>query len=189
MSPSSDDTPATPESQPPGSRIVIREEQPADVSGIAKVNRLAFERNGEAILVDRLRGDAHWLHSFVAVEQGQVVGHILFTRVAIDSAGAPPPVAAIGPMAVLPSHQRNGIGSRLIRAGLDACGRSGHVAVFVLGWPDYYGRFGFRPASSFYGISCEFDVPSEAFMALELSRGALAGVGGVVRYAPAFQDV
>lgn len=94
----------------------------------------------------------------------------------------------LAPMAVLPSHQRRGIGSALVRAGLQHCRQLGIGAVAVLGHPDYYPRFGFRPSTRF-GISSEYDAPAEAFMVLELQEGYLAGRSGVIRFHPAFRGV
>jgi putative acetyltransferase len=97
-------------------------------------------------------------------------------------------VAGLGPMAVRPAWQRQGIGSQLVREGLEECWRSGYEAVVVLGHPEYYPRFGFVPASRF-GLRCEFEAPDEAFMALELRSGVLSAGGGVVRYASEFSKV
>ena len=91
-------------------------------------------------------------------------------------------------MAVRPERQRQGIGSKLVREGLRACKQEGVQAVVVLGHPEYYPRFGFRPAETF-GLRSEYDVPSEVFMALELKRGALEDVEGVVTYHAAFGSV
>jgi putative acetyltransferase len=87
---------------------------------------------------------------------------------------------------VSPSRQRKGIGSVLVEHGLKQCRREGYEAVVVVGHPAYYPRFGFRRGSSF-GLRYQFDVPDEAFMAVQLSPGALPG-GGEVRYAPEFSQ-
>lgn len=101
--------------------VTIREERPEDIAGIRHVNEAAFERAKEANLVDALRqADAITL-SIVAELDGEIVGHILFTPVTIGSESARHPAVALGPMAVLPDYQGKGIGSRLVRAGLDSC--------------------------------------------------------------------
>jgi len=76
----------------------------------------------------------------------------------------------------------------LVEVGLAACREAGHGIVIVLGHPDYYPRFGFRPAT-LYGIRWEHDAPDEAFMVVELREGTLDGVRGVARYHPAFEGV
>ena len=88
-------------------------------------------------------------------------------------------------MAVLPDFQRQGIGHRLVTRGLEACRHEGHERVIVLGHPAYYPRFGFRPTEAF-GISWEFEVRKEAFMALALTPGALDRCSGIARYLPEF---
>lgn len=91
-------------------------------------------------------------------------------------------------MAVLPDYQGKGIGSRLVRAGLDSCRRAGHAVAVVLGHPDFYPHFGFVPSRPFE-IQPEFDVPDEVFMIQALRDGALTGVRGVVKYRPEFRGV
>jgi putative acetyltransferase len=91
-------------------------------------------------------------------------------------------------MAVMPEHQRKGIGSALVRAGLEHCKRLGFVAVVVLGHAEYYPRFGFSPAARF-GIRSEYDVPDDVFMAVELQPAALSGKTGTVKYHAAFASV
>ena len=98
------------------------------------------------------------------------------------------PAVGLAPLAVLPEHQRQGVGSQLVKAGLDACRSQGLFAVLVLGHPEYYTRFGFVPAST-KGLQYEHAVPPEAFMVLALQSGALAHERGVVRYRPEFSAV
>jgi putative acetyltransferase len=117
-----------------------------------------------------------------------VVGHIFFSPVEIDDAGAGVRAAGLGPMAVMPGRQRQGVGSRLIRAGLDACRQAGFDVVVVIGHPTYYPRFGFVPAAR-RGLRYEEEVPEDAFMLLELRAGSLGDGGGVVRYLPEFGEV
>jgi len=97
-------------------------------------------------------------------------------------------VAALGPVAVHPEHQRRGIGSALILAGLDICRVRGYDVAILLGHPAYYPRFGFRPAAPL-GIRWEHDAPEEAFMVMELQAGALAGRQGIIRFRPEFEGV
>jgi putative acetyltransferase len=167
----------------------IQSDKPEDLAAIRKVNIAAFGRESEADLVDRLRGSASTL-SFVAVESAQIVGHIFFSQVTMpDSGGSANAgdllVLGLAPVAVLPEYQRQGIGSLLIGHGLAECTRLGCKAVVVLGSPAYYPRFGFIPAKD-KGLRCDYPVPDEAFMVLELASGALEGCVGMVKYRSEF---
>jgi putative acetyltransferase len=164
--------------------VNIRPERPADAAAIDAVNRAAFGQPAEATLVADLRDQASPLVSLVAEEGRELVGHVLFSPVTLTN-HADVKIMGLAPMAVLPAMQRRGIGSALARAGLDACTRLGYDAVVVVGHAQYYPHFGFRPASAF-GLRCEYDVPDDVFMALELAPGRLAGKSGTIRYHPAF---
>jgi putative acetyltransferase len=168
--------------------VTIRREEPRDVDALLRVNELAFGQPDEAALVRELRAAGAVTLSLVAERDGIVVGHILFSPVTIETAAGMFDAVGLAPMAVLPDDQRRGIGSRLVREGLDALRRAGHGAVIVLGHAEYYPRFGFERASRF-GLRWENDGPDDVFMAIELRPGALAGRGGVVRYHPAFARV
>lgn len=165
----------------------IRPERRADIAAVRAVNRAAFETTTEADLVDALREQADPIVSIVAEADGSIVGHILFSPVTLsDHAGLK--IMGLAPMAVLPAVQRRGVGSALIRDGLDRCRQLGCDAVIVLGHPQYYPRFGFVPASRF-GIQSEYEVPDDVFMALELQPGILLGKNGTARYHPAFANI
>ncbi|WP_050434105.1 GNAT family N-acetyltransferase [Chondromyces crocatus] len=168
--------------------VDLRPEHPGDAAAIRRVNERAFNTPAEADLVDALTRNGGVTLSLVASIDGQVVGHILFSPVTIEREGAHDEAIGLAPMAVLPEHQRRGIGDRLIREGLDRLRRAGHGAVVVLGHPAYYPRFGFEPASRF-GLRWEIACPDEAFMALELRPGALVSHPGIVRYRPEFGAV
>jgi putative acetyltransferase len=163
--------------------ITVRPEEPADEAAVRETNEEAFGTPLEAGLVDALRGSPDSI-SLVATIDNRVVGHILFTPVTIEPA-ANVRLAGLAPMSVRPMHQRQGVGGRLIDAGLEECRRQGFAAVVLVGHPEYYPRFGFVPAHT-YGLECEFPVPQDAFMVRELEAGALGGVGGIVRYRPEF---
>jgi putative acetyltransferase len=167
--------------------VHIRPERPADIPGIRAVNLAAFETSTEADLVDALRNQAKPIVSLVAEDRETIVGHIVFSPVTLTRH---PELRIIGlaPMAVLPARQRQGIGSALVHEGLKECRRLGFGAVIVLGHAEYYPRFGFTPASEF-GISCEYDVPDDVFMALELDKDILRGRSGRIRYHAAFASV
>lgn len=165
---------------------MIRPEQPSDFPAIREVNIQAFGQPAEADLVDALRREPGFdaSLSLVAIEAEAVVGHIFFSSILIGTT----PALSLAPMAVLPAFQRRGIGSELVRHGLDVCARRGHRLVVVLGHPEFYPRFGFVPARR-HGIESPFPAPDEAFLVCELSPGGLAGVSGVVVYPPPFSDV
>jgi putative acetyltransferase len=167
------------------STLHVRPEEPGDEAAITRVNHAAFGQPDESLVIAAIRHARHPNISLVAVDGSEIVGHILFTPVALESAGCPAVVMGLGPMAVLPALQRRGLGSRLVREGLAACARTGCTAVVVVGHPEFYPRFGFRPASSF-ALRCEYPVPDEVFMAVELVPGTLAECRGLVRYLAEF---
>ena len=152
-------------------------------AAIRAVHEAAFGGCGEADLVDRLRQTEHALISLVAVLEGRIVGHILFSRMWIHNSAAPVPAVALAPVAVLPQHQRKGIGGLLIQHGLGWLRSLGERIVIVVGHHDYYPRFGF---SADKARMLESPFPPEAFMAMELSAGALDGIRGSVVYPPVF---
>ena len=165
----------------------IRAERPDDVPAIRVVNLSAFETSAEADLADLLRQQETPIISLVAEDDGAIVGHIVFSPVTLE--GHPALLlGGLAPMAVVPSRQRQGIGSRLVQEGLVLCRRIGFGAVVVLGHPEFYPRFGFTPSTRF-GLRSEYDVPEDVFMVLELEDGALRGKSGTVRYHPAFGSV
>jgi putative acetyltransferase len=166
--------------------MLIRAEGPGDRAAVHTVNAAAFETPLEADLVEALREQARPLVSLVAEDHGAIVGHIMFSPVSLlgDPACR---IMGLAPMAVLPAHQRKGVGSALVRAGLEHCTHLGFGAVVVLGHPAYYPRFGFSPSARF-GIGCEYDVPEEVFMVVELHDGCLRGAAGTVRYHAAFGE-
>jgi len=167
--------------------LIIRPETPEDAVTIRHVNEEAFGQKEEAELIEKLRNRGVVTLSLVAVQAGQIVGHILFSPVIVESECSSFEVITLAPMAVLPAYQRKGIGSQLVLASLKECRRLGHEIVVVLGHSDYYPRFGFTLARP-KGIDCEFEVPDEAWMVLELREGALAGRKGTVKFQPEFQE-
>jgi len=165
--------------------MLIRAEKANDRTTVNAVNVSAFETPFEANLVDALRKQAQPVVSLVAEDSGEVVGHIMFSPVSLS--GHPDlKVMGLAPMAVAPEHQQKGIGSALVLAGLEQCRQLGFAAVVVLGHPEYYPRFGFSISSRF-GIDSEYEVPEEAFMAMELQPGALIGKTGRVKYHASFR--
>jgi len=167
--------------------IEIRAERPGDEAAIRHVNVLAFGAPAEARLVDQLRATHKVVVSLVAQRGDDIVGHILFSPVTI--AQAPPSLRAVGlaPMCVLPEYQHQGIGSRLVHEGLAACQAAGCDAVVVLGHVGFYPRFGFAKAGD-ADLENEYGA-TDAFMVRELRPGALANVGGLVKYSAEFAEL
>jgi putative acetyltransferase len=169
--------------------VHIRAETAEDYAGITQVNRSAFGGDDEARLVDLLRQGIDVIASLVAVApSGEVVGHIMFTRAAIVAPDAGVQVASLAPMAVAPSWQRQGVGSKLVEQGLGVCREAGYEAVIVVGHPSYYPRFGFTHAVVRHLTN--LFAASEAFMGLEFVPGALVQLDtGQVVYPEAFNQL
>lgn len=167
----------------------IRPETAADHAAIERVNTLAFGRELEARIVSGVRGTEAFVPelSLVLEQDGEIVAHVLLSRVQIEGNAAVTAVLGLGPVAVLPERQRQGFGSRLIRAGLERAAALGFAGVILLGHPTYYPRFGFQPASG-YGMRLPFSVADEAFMARPLRPGGLDDVAGVVLFSEPFRD-
>jgi len=166
----------------------IRLEEPEDIPSVRIINERAFEQPVEADIVDKLRLSCPEALSLVAVDDGDVVGHIFFTPATVDGKSGTIEGMGLAPMAVLPERQRQGIGSSLVRHGLDIVRERGFPFVIVLGHPEYYPRFGFEPASR-YGLKSQWEgVPDEAFMILIFDKQTMAGVSGVARYRDEFDE-
>jgi putative acetyltransferase len=167
----------------PEAEVVIREETAADHAAVRELNQRAFGQDDEANLVDALRAGQYTRLSLVAEQNGAVIGHLLFSRLPIETASGTVEALALASVAVLPGHQRQGVGSQLIRHGLMMCRQRGHRIVVVLGHAEYYPRFGFSAALA---ERLRSPFPGPHFMALELVPGALDGVEGDVRYPSPF---
>ncbi|QQR94350.1 MAG: N-acetyltransferase [Bacteroidota bacterium] len=169
--------------------ITIRQETPDDYLDVFKLNQVAFGQEYEAKLVDALRSNTDVFIpelSIVATINNKIVGHILFTKIAIkDDSGNLNESLAFAPMAVLPEFQKTGIGGQLISEGLAVAKGLKFRSVIVLGHEHYYPKFGFQPAIK-WNIKAPFDVPSNAFMAIELEQGGLRNISGTVIYPKEF---
>ena len=163
--------------------MIVRIEDRRELPAIRSINEDAFGRPDEADLIEHLRDEGAVLASLVAQAEDRIVGHILFSRMWIDTIAGEVPAVALAPMAVMTEYQRQGIGQRLVRHGLDLMRSLGEQIVIVLGHPHYYARFGFSVEKA---RCLESPFPPEAFMAIELNPGALTGVQGKVRYPTAF---
>ncbi|HEY7175603.1 MAG TPA: N-acetyltransferase [Micromonosporaceae bacterium] len=174
--------------------MIVRTEQAEDVDAIRAVTRAAFAKPDvpdpmEARLVDELRADAGWIStlSHVAVVDGTVVGHVVSTRaVVVDGAGAANDafILGLGPLSVLPAHQRRGIGSALVHTNLGAADALGAACVVLLGSTDYYRRFGFEAASE-HGIDAPNPDWGRYFQVRRL-RAYRPEIRGTFRYASPF---
>ena len=167
--------------------MILRAETEQDFAVIYGVVEAAFGRPWEAQLVDRLRALPGFdpRLSLVAEAAGRIVGQVLFTPIRIRGASNDAPAVALAPVAVHPDHQRKGVGSALIRRGLEICRQVGHSVVIVLGEPAYYSRFDFVTASRF-GVLAPFPAPDEAFMLIAFEPKAV--LAGTVEYPPPFAE-
>lgn len=164
--------------------IEITDERPGDVVAIRDLNQRAFEQNQEGDIVDALRSNGGALLSLVATVNGLVVGHIMYSPISVGNLRG----AALGPMAVLPELQRQGIGTKLVEAGNQRIKQGGCPFIIVVGHPEFYPRFGFSPARP-RGITCEWDLPDDVFMVLVLDEAEMQGVSGLAKYRDEFSSV
>ncbi len=157
----------------------IRPETTGDHDAIRELHRRAFDPSpSEAALVDGLRAGGHLVADLtLAAHTDRVIGHVAYSRARVGEHD----VLALAPMAVLPEHQRAGVGSALVEESLRRASATRFPAVIVLGHPDFYARFGFTPARAL-GIEPPFPAPDEAWMVLPLVRGT-------VEYAPPFSEL
>ena len=169
----------------------IRPSVPEDAFGVRQVHLNAFGgRPNEADLVDALWATGQAPISLVATADGQAVAHVLFSVVALqpdeplENEDWDVRIVGLAPLAVLPTYQNQGIGTRLTEAGLTACREAGYEAVVVLGRPKFYRRFGFRRARD-VGLGNEYGV-DEAFMVFILDGDGWTGSPGTVRFSSAF---
>jgi len=164
--------------------VEFRNEQAEDIAAIREILVQAFDGNLEADLVNALREAEALTLSMVAINNDKMIGHILFSPGTIENDDSSKPAVALGPVAVLPEHQRLGVGSALIARGLEECRKRGYSVAFLVGHPEYYPRFGFVPGST-KGITCIF-ADGNAFMVAELRTGGLKGVHDNAIYRPEF---
>jgi putative acetyltransferase len=169
--------------------IQVRPESERDREAIREVNEQAFGRPAEAEIVEKVRQSPGFVPelSLVAERNGLIVGHALFSEVAIKGAEQSWNLLALGPIAVRPEFQRQGIGGLMLRSGLERAAALDYGVVVLIGHPTYYPRFGFVPGSH-YGLQCAIPVPDEVFMACLLRPDGLNGIEGTVVFPPAFDE-
>ena len=168
--------------------ITIRLEKPEDIPFVRIINERAFGQPAEADIVDKLRQNCPEALSLVAEDEGYILGHILFTPVTVETDEKSIQGMGLGPMAVLPERQREGIGSIIVEYGLKVLQDRSCPFIIVLGHAEYYPRFGFEIASK-YGLTSQWDgVPDEAFMVLIFDEIALERVSGIARYRKEFTE-
>lgn len=170
--------------------IEIRQEIANDYPAVYNIHTNAFGRKAEACLTDRLRLSDVFIPelSLVAVSQNKVIGHILFTKAKIENLGEEVETLILAPISINPDHQKKGIGSRLIKEGIEIARRLEFCSIIVLGDANYYPRFGFKPTFN-WNIKAPFNVPPKAFMALEIYENSLSGIKGVVRLSEEFLQI
>lgn len=166
-------------------KLIIRPETPLDERAIAQIHILAFSRDNEALLVDKIRASDRYIPqlSLVAETDGMLIGHILFSYIDLIAEDKLS-VLALAPMAVRSGFQKKGIGSKLVRTGLDIAEAMKAPLVVVLGHPWFYPRFGFESAKQHH-IESPFPVPEEAFM-VKLLKNYQPHYKGKIVYPPAF---
>src|SRR3972149_11098397 len=165
---------------------LIRPERGGDAAAVRRVHETAFPTAAEADLVERLRAGGKAVIALVAEDASNIVGHTLFSPVALEPLAGTVGLG-LGPVAVLPNHEKHGVGRRLIQNGLAECHAWGAGFVVVIGDPLYYGRFGFEPAVK-HGLRSEYDA-GDSFMVFGLVSGGLPPPGTLVKYAPEFSAV
>ncbi|MDT3496143.1 N-acetyltransferase [Bacillus toyonensis] len=173
--------------------VTIRQEQKNDYRKTEEVVKEAFlneefSDKKEHELVKRIRECDAFIPelSIVAVDK-EIVGHIMLSKITIEQGGTTADSLALAPVSIAPSHQKKGIGGKLITATLEKAKELGYGSVVVLGHPEYYPKFGFERASQ-WNIKAPFEVPDEVFMVMELRENTLQGVEGIVQYSSAFAE-
>lgn len=143
-----------------------RLERPGEEESIRSLHRVAFSRHDEAALVDELRDGGYLILSLVADRDGEILGHIAFSRVGIENGGPRCRASILAPIAVLPAHQHQGIGKTMIHESLARLEQAGENITFVVGEPGYYARFGFTAVRA---AEFDSDYSGPAFMARDLN--------------------
>ena len=165
--------------------LVIRNENTNDYRIVEELTREAFWNLyvpgcSEHYILHNLRNSPDFIPelTFVAQKEGQIVGHIAYSRGMIkDKQAMEREVVCFGPVSVLPGYQKQGIGSALVLHTIKLARNMGYLAVCIYGDPRYYSRFGFRCAEK-YEIKTSDDKFAVALQVLELKQGALCNIAG-----------
>ena len=175
--------------------IIVRKEQIKDYSGVREVIKSAFNREdkdddfNEWVLVEKIRETDYYINelSLVAEINGEIVGHIMFTPLIIKNGNQTFDSLALAPVSVKKEYQKQGIGKKLVISGIEKARELGYQSIVVLGQPEYYSKFGFEPASSWkIGLTSDFN--DDCLFVLELVKGSLKGVTGIIEYCQPFYN-
>jgi predicted N-acetyltransferase YhbS len=168
--------------------IKIRQEVNKDYKRVYEITKLAFGQEKESKLIEKVRKGPNFVPelSLVAEKDNEIVGHILFSKMKIVGESEYETLM-LAPLAVIPELQKQGIGGKLIKKGIEKAIELGFDSIIVVGHKDYYPKFGFQKASK-WGIKCPFEVPDGAFMAIELTENALENKAGVVQFPEEFME-
>lgn len=168
--------------------IRIRQEEKEDHKRVYKINKMAFGQEKESKLIEKIRRGPNFVPelSLVAEKDNEIVGHILFSKIQIVGESEYETLM-LAPLAVIPELQKQGIGGKLIKKGIEKAKELGVESIIVVGHKDYYPKFGFQKASK-WGIKCPFEVPDGAFMGIELTDKALENKAGVVQFPEEFME-
>jgi predicted N-acetyltransferase YhbS len=169
--------------------IAIRPEHKDDYDSIKRINDEAFGQENEGLLVSALRKTSKYIPnlSLVAEMNNNIIGHILFYPLTIITKTGEKDVLSLAPISVLPKYQKKGVGYKLVKRGLDDCKKTNYDVVIVVGHPNDYPRFGFKPASK-WKIQLPIDAPDEAFMAIELKEKTIEKYTGTVVFPKEYYD-
>jgi putative acetyltransferase len=169
--------------------VSTRPENPSDYPIVAEIHRRAFDRELEGEIASNIRLGEEFIPelSLVAEIAGNVVGHIILSRLRYDNPSRACMLLALGPIGVLPEFQKQGVGTSLTKEAIQRSRELGYLGIGLIGHPTYYPRFGFQPASRF-GIVLPYKVPDDVAMVLPLFEGSLIGCEGKVLFPAAFTD-
>lgn len=169
--------------------LIIRTEEKNDHKAVYDLNYKAFNnREDEPKIVEKSRLTNGFIPelSIVAAADGEIIGHLLLSPAKVIDEKKEHEVIALGPVAVQPERQKQGIGKALIEEGLERCRKLGYGLVLLIGHTSYYPKFGFQPARPFGLELKQYDVPDDVFMVCEIQKGALQKIKGEFQFPDIF---